>query len=195
MIIFLSIINFLNIENQIITNQKVNIILNNLDILNRFFTSVKITDISDLFTDRKFRNKTNFIIIHHDGNDKNLTVFDIDNYHKSKGYKSIAYTFYLTKKGKIYQVHNINAVNPNTLHYNYNSVSVCLQGNFNKEKLTKKQYYSLLKILMYLKRKYPKAQITSHKKLGKTACPGTNINIELIKKQVANFHFFNLLKH
>ena len=180
--------------NQVDSVVKLSRIVSKIDIVNMIIIKPKITNIKELFPARSQRKMTKNIIIHHsassDGN-----VFDIDNYHKNKkGWQSIAYHFFISKQGTIYQLHDINNVDASSYGNNSNSVSVCLQGNFDKEYISKTQYYQLIKTLLHLKKQFPKAEIKAHHELNATSCFGENLNITAIRKTVSNFHWLQLLK-
>ena len=192
-ILFVGIVNNLNIEHRYTNNKLFNTYIQKADIINNFVSRIQITDISAIFEDRKQRDKTEFIIIHHSAGESDL--LNIDKYHKSKGFKNIAYTYFINSESKIFQLHDIKAVNPSAFAYNYNSVSICLQGNFDINQVHKSQYKALFKLCLKLKRIFPEAQIVGHNEIGHTNCPGKNLNIEKLKSKVNSFHYLNILNN
>ncbi len=178
--------------------------LANIDFLNKKITNPKIINITEIFTpSEKQRTETKYIIIHHDAINNHIfnhvPLFEIEEHHKKKGYQYFAYHYYISVSGNVYQIHNDNEKTNHAEVVNSISVAVCLQGDFNIEKPSRKQYNSLIKTLIYLKKKYPKAGIFKHRDVASkkrpTDCPGTNINLEEIRNTVNNFHYFKLLKN
>ncbi len=174
-------------------------ILAKADVINIYATKIKAIDIKDLFT-KSERNRitTDYIIVHCDAIDNEIfdhvPLFEIYQYHKKK-FKTIGYHYYISKTGKLYQMHNADEVTAHARGYNNIAVSVCLEGNFDKEYLQQDQYNSLIKTLIMLQTKYPKARIIGHCDVSNKTCPGTNIDVNELRNTATNFHIFNLLKH
>lgn len=58
---------------------------------------------------------------------------------------------------------------------NYNSLAVCLLGNYEKEEVTTKQYEALLILLKNLSKQYNIKKIIGHRDIIPTICPGINV--------------------
>jgi len=173
-------------------------IIDKFDIINKFATRVKPVDIKDLFTKSKIRRKiTQYIVIHCDAIDMNIfdhvPAFEIAAEHKQRGLKTFAYHYYITRIGKLYKLHDDDEKTNHAKAVNSVAISVCLQGNFDHEVLNKSQYFKLIKILILLKHKYPNAKIIGHCDVSNKTCPGKNVNVPEINKEVQNFHIFKLL--
>jgi len=115
-------------------------------------------------------------------------------YHKKKYNSYFSYHYYITKSGTIYQMHSDEELTAHALGYNNLAISVCLQGNFDVEKLEQKQYNSLIRALIMVKRKYPSASIIGHCDVSNKTCPGVNINVKELSDMVEGFHILKLEK-
>jgi N-acetyl-anhydromuramyl-L-alanine amidase AmpD len=148
-----------------------------LDVYRNLLFEESITNVSDMFPARQFRTETNYIIVHHDAIEHNIIgglapVNLIAEYHMLK-YGTFAYHFYITSAGKIYRMHDEREATPHALGYNFNSVSVCLSGNFEIEQPTDAQLEAYKLLMQYLRMRYPNARILGHKETGNdTTCPG-----------------------
>ncbi len=167
------------------------------DIFTKTLVSKKFTDVTEMFTaSEKIRDTTKYIVVHCDAIDKGiynkLPAFDIETYHKKKGYKHFAYHLYISRAGETYQMHELNeATNHVGKTINPVSISVCLEGNFDHEKLEAAQAKSLLFTLIELQRKYPYAMVIGHCDVSNKSCPGKNVNIKEIKESL-NIHALDL---
>jgi len=170
---------------------------NKIDLINKVIMKPKINNISDLFPQREKRaGIERFIVIHHEAVQNSSGVMAVNQYHQvANNWRSIAYHFYITKAGKIYQCLDIDKKNASELNHNNESISICIQGNFDIEKPSRKQYLQLLKLCKKLELKYPTAEILGHNSFAKKTCPGKNIDIEKIKTELENLHFLKFLKN
>ena len=120
------------------------------------------------------RQKTDYIVLHHVGAKGSFTPEKLHAEHLKKGWRGIAYNFYVRKDGAIYRGREENAAGGHTLDYNLVSIGVCFEGNFELETMPDAQKNAGRELVAYLKAKYPTAQIVRHSKLNATACPGIN---------------------
>ncbi len=122
-----------------------------------------------------------YIVIHHSAFWGNIDVKEIQSYQQGNGYNDIAYHYFITKDGKIYEGRNINLLGAHAgetveannladsirnhliakniieaykLDPDYGSIGICLEGNFEEEKPTDCQINSLKKLIIYLMKKY-----------------------------------------
>jgi len=148
-----------------------------IDLFRNLLFAESITDVSDMFPETIHRSVTDYIIVHHDAIEqgrfgKTTPIHLISQYHKVK-YGTFAYHYYITASGRIYRMHDEREATPHALSYNFNSVSVCLSGNFNIEQPTEKQYSAYIMLMQYLRMRYPNANILGHYETGnETDCPG-----------------------
>ncbi|WP_288222291.1 peptidoglycan recognition family protein [uncultured Clostridium sp.] len=130
-----------------------------------------------------FNNNPNKIIYHHCARSY-WSPEDINEYHKAKGWKGIGYNFYIRKDGDIYSGRPENSEGAHTKGENSKSIGICLEGNFEEDKLTKEQIESLINLSIYISLKYDIYKIVGHKDVYETLCPGKNFPLKDIKTQV-----------
>lgn len=71
---------------------------------------------------------------------------------------------------------------------NYDGIGICMIGNFEKEKMNKEQYKSMVNLVKYLKEMYkiPEENILFHGKIKneQTLCPGKYFPFDKLKKDL-----------
>lgn len=118
------------------------------------------------------RTSTTRFVLHHVGVKGSFTPEQIHAEHLKKGWRGIAYNFYVRKDGTVYHGREENAAGGHTLYYNSTSIGICFEGNFEIETMTDAQLKSGQALLAYLRPKYPSAKTVRHSDLNATACPG-----------------------
>ncbi len=126
-------------------------------------------------------NKPNKIIIHHAALGK-VSPEEINEFHKSKGWKGIGYNFYISKDGSIYAGRPESSEGAHTIGENSRSIGICLEGNFQKEEVTEAELNSLINLSLYISLKYDIYKILGHKEVYNTLCPGKKFPLEEVKK-------------
>lgn len=123
------------------------------------------------------------IILHHTAVTVLQSVETIHNYHKStKGYAGIGYHFYIRKGGGIYKGREVEMVGAHAYNNNSNSIGICCEGNFEVEEMPDAQKTSLIELIEYLLKVFPKINtIQGHKEVNATTCPGKNYPLEEMK--------------
>jgi N-acetylmuramoyl-L-alanine amidase len=116
------------------------------------------------------RSTTTYLILHHAAG--NGSVEAIHNYHLSLGWAGIAYHFYVRKDGTIYKGRPIDTQGGHTTGYNWNSVGICAEGNFEVEQMSTAQREAMAWIVDYVRKYYPNIQVGPHRSFQQTACPG-----------------------
>lgn len=115
---------------------------------------------------------------------KNFTVDDIRKVHLAKGFKDVGYHYIIYIDGSIHKGRCESKAGAHCTGHNSNSIGVCYIGGVAKDGKTPKdtrtdvQKESLIKLLMELKKKYPKAKIYPHYKFAAKACPCFNVEKE-----------------
>jgi len=182
------------------SKSKTNRFISEIDILDTYFRKKMVQDMSEQLIDLSEaldrngkRKSTDYIAIHHTGADESL-VDVIDFHTKIQKWRSVGYHYYIDKSGTVYRLLKPNSTSAHAKHHNSDAVSVCMQGNFEEENPTAKQYEQCLKLIYILHVKYPDAEIVGHKDLSKTACPGRNFPLSYLINQVNHFHTFVLWK-
>ena len=134
------------------------------------------------FAELELRTMTDSIVIHHSGteNRKDLSVSEIHKYHRNLGWAGIGYHFVIRKDGTIERGRYLDTIGAHCYEHNANTVGICLSGNFNYDKPTRKQMNSAKKLTAWLCQKYhldPHSDSTllGHRDLiHGTNCPGMN---------------------
>lgn len=123
------------------------------------------------------------VIIHHTAVD-NLTPENINEDHKRRGYGGIGYHFYIRKDGSVYRGREEKLEGAHTIGRNYDSIGICIEGNFENEELSETQERSLVMLIADMIIKYNISDIIGHKDEYQTLCPGRNLSIENIRQKV-----------
>jgi N-acetyl-anhydromuramyl-L-alanine amidase AmpD len=127
------------------------------------------------------RKSTDFIILHHAAA-THATIYDIEKWHKEKGYIGVGYNYYITKLGEIYEGRPIWASDADAWGHNYDSLSICFEGDYDKElEMPKAQIEAGVALIRYLRGEYPKVRLVRHCDVNNdTVCPGKYFNIKII---------------
>ena len=108
---------------------------------------------------------------------RDVTVEEIDAWHRKRGFKSIGYHYVIYLDGSIHKGREDDKIGAHCVGYNSRSLGVCYVGGLAKDDKTPKdtrteaQKQSLYKLLKMLKTKYPEARIFGHKDFAAKACP------------------------
>lgn len=108
---------------------------------------------------------------------RNVTVEEIDKWHKQLGWKGIGYHYIIYLDGTIHKGRDEEKVGAHCAGYNANSIGICYVGGVLKDGKTPKdtrteaQKQSMIKLLKELKSKYPNATIHGHREFAAKACP------------------------
>ena len=125
------------------------------------------------------------IVIHHSATDEGSAA-TFDEYHREvKGWKGLAYHFVIgngthTPDGSVEVGYRwkrqIAGAHAGVREYNQYGIGVCLVGDFETARPTKKQMASLKELLAFLTKRFSVApvDVVRHKDLTKTKCPGRN---------------------
>jgi hypothetical protein len=138
-----------------------------------------------------------WIIVHHSATTTGGAAA-FDKMHRAKGWDELGYDFVIgngtdTGNGQIevgsrWTKQKIGAhAKTSDNRFNEYGVGICLVGNFDVERPTPEQLKSLDKLIAYLMVTYhiTPENILRHKDTKQTDCPGTYLNIELVKRQSA----------
>lgn len=121
---------------------------------------------------------TDMIILHHAAGDGSVEA--VHNYHLSKGWKGIAYNYYVRKDGTIYIGRPEYAVGGHTSGYNSRSIGICAEGNFESETMSDAQREALRALVLDIRSRYPDTRTVRHRDVAATACPGANYPYDYI---------------
>ncbi len=154
--------------------------------LSKFELDLDIQKSNFLWTEKlNYVNKPNRIIVHHSAK-TGLTPQDINAMHKARGWAGIGYHFYIRKDGTIYEGRPTNAIGAHASNNNINTLGICLEGNFEEEKIEDIQLESIIKLSTYLSLRYPIESMVRHGDVKNTLCPGKNIDVKDLEKRMIN---------
>jgi peptidoglycan hydrolase-like protein with peptidoglycan-binding domain len=144
------------------------------------------TDVKGDYLDWKY------IIIHHTAGEEKNTE-QVREYHKSKGWIDIAYNFVIEKSGKIGVGRSlaIPGAHCDDDGMNKKGIGVVVIGNFDLRVIEDVEYKPLLTTVRYIMQQYgiPSNRVLGHREVlgASTACPGKNINMDALRRDLANF--------
>lgn len=145
-----------------------------------------ITEIKyDWEGDFDYSNKPQYLVYHHTASVQ-ISPEKINEMHSNKGWSGIGYHYYIRKDGTIYNGRPEDAVGAHAIGKNKDSIGICLEGNFEQEKLTKAQEDALVSLSIEMILKYNIKDSMGHKDVYSTLCPGKNFPMESIKKEIVD---------
>ena len=122
-----------------------------------------------------------FLIIHCSAtrSDRDYTEEQLLRDHKTRGFRTVGYHFYIRKSGLVSQYRKLLEVGAHCRPYNRCSIGICYEGGLDtrgnvSDTRTQAQKEQLLLLLMKLKKLFPQALIRGHNEMpGATpkACP------------------------
>lgn len=117
---------------------------------------------------------------------REVTVKEIDAWHRARGYNGIGYHYVIYLDGTIHVGRPEERVGAHCKGYNSESIGICYIGGLNKkgqpeDTRTPEQKESLLKILKELRLKYPQARIFGHRDFAPKDCPCFEAQLEYEK--------------
>lgn len=129
------------------------------------------------------RGVTTHLIIHHAAG--NGPVEGIHNYHLSRGWAGIAYHYYVRKDGSIYRGRPENMTGGHTTNWNWCSIGICFEGNFENEQMSQSQLEAGRELIADIVRRYPSITVGRHREFQQTSCPGRHFPYdEMLKAPV-----------
>ena len=129
------------------------------------------------------RSVTTDLILHHEAA-KGTTAQQIHAYHLSKGWAGIAYHYFVRQDGTIYRGRPETMCGGHTANYNYCSIGICFEGNFENEYMCDAQLEAGQALVADIVKRYPSIHVGKHKDYNITACPGTNFPFTYIANPV-----------
>lgn len=101
------------------------------------------------------RPETKHIIIYHSGVVKPHTVEDIHNWHLQRKWAGIGYHYFVNKKGEIFSGRPTDTVGAHARGYNFNSVAICFEGDFNREVISDEEISEeVIELIFFLRNAY-----------------------------------------
>ena len=114
---------------------------------------------------------------------KDITVHDIDSWHKQRGFRCIGYHYVIYLDGSVHIGRPENEEGAHCLGHNKNSIGICYIGGLDingkpKDTRTDEQKKSLTELIRTLKTRFPQASIHGHNEFANKACPCFDVRKE-----------------
>lgn len=145
----------------------------------------------------KKRTSTDYLVVHCAATrpSQDIGAADIDRWHRAQGWACIGYHFVIRRDGTVEEGRELDVIGAHVSGHNTNSVGICLAGGVTEADVTKAennfteaQLASLKKLLLDLRKKYPKAKIQGHRDFPgvKKACPSYDVKSWLKAEGIPN---------
>jgi len=131
-----------------------------------------------------------YVVLHHTQVSATRVPYQlsiVDNDHRQRFYEEpsalgyrVGYTFFCKKDGTLVQTRLVGEMSAAQLEHNFDSISICLAGDFDKEEPTKAQIKTLREFLKI----FQNYEFIFHRELAgdKRSCPGRKINRKRINE-------------
>lgn len=115
---------------------------------------------------------------------RNLSVADIERYHRQRGFETIGYHYLVLLDGRVEQGRSPDLVGAHCLGHNACSIGVAYVGGTDSrgrpcDTRTVAQRQSLRKLVEMLSAQYPRATVHGHREFAAKACPCFDVATEL----------------
>ncbi len=113
-----------------------------------------------------------------------VTVADVTEWHKARGFATIGYHFLIGLKGERWSGRNIARAGAHCAGQNEHSIGICYvggvaaDGQTPKDTRTESQKQTLLELVNELKISYPEATVHGHNEFSTKACPSFDVKKE-----------------
>ncbi len=139
------------------------------------------------------RGETKKIVLHH-ALATNASIFDVHKWHLQNGWIGCGYHFYVRKDGSVFKGREIDSLGAHCLDNNHDSIGICAEGNYMKEKMPDAQRNAIVQLIKHIFTIYGDLAIGGHKDYSPSDCPGVNFpKDEIIKlarqKEVQQRHW------
>ena len=128
------------------------------------------------------QTKITKVVVHHSASPRDTTSRErIRGWHIDRGWNDIGYHWIIEGEGKVSKGREENKIGAHAKGHNRGTIGICVTGNFEHEHPSPIQWALLKCIVQYLLFKYKLTynDVTWHRKVGKTACPGKNMIAKL----------------
>ena len=125
------------------------------------------------------RSTTTHVILHHAAA-LNVTAGAIHTHHLSMGWAGIAYHYFVSKTGQVTRGRPENMRGAHTTDWNYCSIGICFEGNFEHETMPAAQKTAGRELVADILSRCPAVVVGRHQQYGATACPGKNFPFNAI---------------
>lgn len=136
------------------------------------------------------REDTKYIIIHHTAVITPHTIQDIHKWHLKKGWAGIGYHYFIDKKGKVFIGRPVDTIGAHAKEggYNRNSIAICFEGDFRKEKMKNAQLSSdAIQLIGLLLWTYHPKILFCDERIGYKGKPVNGFNKKKIRDEAQQF--------
>lgn len=145
----------------------------------------------------KKRSSTDFLVVHCAASKPSADIgaYDIDRWHRAQGWACVGYHYVIRRDGTVEEGREEDVIGAHVSGHNENSLGICLAGGVSEkdvsipeDNFTEAQKASLKKLLLDLRKKYPKARIQGHRDFPgvKKACPSFEVKDWLKAEGIPN---------
>lgn len=111
---------------------------------------------------------------------RDVTVADIDRWHRQRGFKGIGYHYVIYRDGSVHEGRPLEREGAHCSGYNAHSIGVCYVGGTNsqgapKDTRTDAQRKALCELVAKLRKQFPAATVHGHYEFAAKACPSFKI--------------------
>lgn len=113
---------------------------------------------------------------------RNVTVADVTEWHRRRGFATIGYHYLIGLDGTIYPGRPIHQTGAHCRGHNARSIGIAYVGGTladcrtPADTRTPQQRESLRKLVADLRKRFPGAKLCGHRDLAPTGCPGFDVN-------------------
>ena len=127
-------------------------------------------------------DKIDTLVIHHTGNNNSIKI-NTDYHINSNAWSWLGYAYYIMN-GMIYKIRGMEYKDAGVRGHNHHTCNIAVQGNYNKDYISKQNMKALEWLIKHLKEKNSYIKyIKGHKEFGNTTCPGSNIDVKSIENR------------
>jgi len=128
--------------------------------------------------------KIDTAVVHHTGNNNSIKI-NTDYHIDSNAWSWLGYSYYIFL-GVIYKVRGMEYKDAGVRGHNDHTVNIAVQGNYNKDYISKQDMKALEWLIRYLKKENPNIKyVKGHNEFNSTNCPGQNINVKEIEERTS----------
>lgn len=125
------------------------------------------------------RTSTTHLILHHAAAES-ATPLQVHSWHLANGWAGIAYHYYVRKDGSVYRGRPESWRGGHTTNWNYCSIGICFEGNFEDDEMSEAQRKSGHELVSDITMRYSGIVVGMHKQYQATVCPGRNFPFDEI---------------
>lgn len=116
---------------------------------------------------------------------RNVTVKDIDAWHRQRGFQCIGYHYVIYLDGSVHEGRKEELIGAHCSGHNAKSIGICYIGGLDKngkpkDTRTEAQRESLIRLIGELKFRYPNATVHGHNEFANKACPCFDVRKEFV---------------